>query len=102
MRQAFVLKLKPGALAEYTKRHDELWPELADEIRRCGVTKIATFADDPVLFLYSEVEDEGAWARLWDSDVHVRWGQLMEPLIAFGDDGKVQATFMRQVFNFDA
>lgn len=102
MRQAFVMRLKPGALAEYTRHHDELWPELAAEIRTCGITKIATFEADPMLFLYSEVEDAGAWDRLWDTEVHKRWGEVMEPLMEFGDDGKVKASFMRQVFDFDA
>ena len=102
IRQAFMMKLKPGALAEYTRQHDALWPELAAKIRECGITTIATFEDDPYLFLFSEIEDDGAWARLWDTDVHKKWGEVMEPLMEFGADGKVQATFMRQVFNFDA
>ena len=28
-RVAFKMKLKPGVVAEYKKRHDEIWPELA-------------------------------------------------------------------------
>jgi L-rhamnose mutarotase len=102
LRQAFVMKLKPGALATYTNQHDHLWPKLAAEIRACGIKKIATFEDDPYLFLYSEVEDEGAWARLWDSEIHRAWGEVMEPLMEFGPDGKVDARFVKQVFNFDA
>jgi L-rhamnose mutarotase len=101
VRQAFVMKLKPGALAEYTRHHDQLWPELADAIRACGIQKIATFADDPYLFLYSEVEDVGAWARLWDTEIHRKWGEIMEPLMEYGTDGKVKARFVQQVFNFD-
>lgn len=102
IRQAFVMKLKPGALAEYTRQHDQLWPELATEIRACGIKKIATFEDDPYLFLYSEVEDDGAWARLWDTEIHRKWGEVMEPLMEYGADGKVSARFVKQVFNFDA
>jgi L-rhamnose mutarotase len=102
LRQAFVMKLKSGALAEYTNQHDHLWADLAAEIRACGITKITTFADDPYLFLYSEVEDEGAWGRLWDSEIHRKWGGVMEPLLVFGPDGKVDARFVKQVFNFDA
>lgn len=100
--QAFLMRLKPGALAEYTRHHDELWPELAAKIRECGIRKITTFEDDPYLFLYSEVEDASAWDRLWDSDIHKRWGEVMEPLMEYGEDGKVKAKFIRQIFNFDA
>jgi L-rhamnose mutarotase len=102
LRQAFVMKLKPGALVEYTSQHDHLWAELAAEIRACGIKKIATFEDDPFLFLYSEVEDDGAWARLWDTEIHRKWGEVMEPLMEYGADGKVAARFIKQVFDFDA
>ena len=35
-RQAFVMKLKPGALAAYTGHHDHLWSELAGTLRNRG------------------------------------------------------------------
>jgi L-rhamnose mutarotase len=100
IQQAFVMKLKPGALDEYVKRHDEIWPELTEEIKKCGISKIASFEDDPYVFLYSEVEDEGAWDRLWDSEIHVKWGAWFEPLMEFNKEGKVDAKFVRQVFRF--
>ena len=33
IRHAFKMKLKPGHIAEYKKRHDEIWPDLAKELR---------------------------------------------------------------------
>jgi L-rhamnose mutarotase len=102
IRQAFVLTLKPGAFAEYKRHHDEIWPELAAEIGASGIRQITTFLDEPRLILYSEVEDEGAWARLWDSAVHRRWGEVMAPLLEFGPDGKVAARFLPPIFNLDA
>ena len=27
------MKLEPGALADYKKRHDEIWPELATNLK---------------------------------------------------------------------
>jgi L-rhamnose mutarotase len=101
IRQAVVLRLKPGALAEYTRYHDEIWPELVDQIRASGIRQITTFLDGENLILYSEVEDEGAWDRLWESEVHRRWGEVMAPLLEFGPDGKVSARFLRQIFNLD-
>ncbi|GEM_PF-6381764 len=29
IRSAFRMKLKPGTVEEYKKRHDEIWPELS-------------------------------------------------------------------------
>ncbi len=34
MNHAFRMKLKPGTVAEYQKRHDEIWPELAKLLTR--------------------------------------------------------------------
>ena len=31
VRLAFTMRLKPGALAEYTRQHDEIWPDLVAE-----------------------------------------------------------------------
>ena len=34
----FTMKLYPGFEAEYKKRHDEIWPEPAEEIRSVGIS----------------------------------------------------------------
>jgi L-rhamnose mutarotase len=37
MNYAFRMKLKPGTVAEYKRRHDEIWPELAQLLREAGI-----------------------------------------------------------------
>lgn len=100
IRRAFTMRLKPGAMAEYRKHHDNIWAELVAEVRRSGIATITTFEADPVLFLFSEITDEGAWNRLWTSDVHRRWGEVMEPLMHF-KDGVVDAGELREIFRLD-
>jgi L-rhamnose mutarotase len=102
IRTAVVLTLKPGALEEYKRHHDNLWPELAAAIRESGIRQITTFQHGQTLFLYSEVEDDGAWDRLWETEVHKRWAEVMAPLLEMGADGKVQGAFPPRIFNFDA
>lgn len=99
MRLAFLLRLKPGALPEYKRHHDNVWPELVDEIRRSGIASITIFERDPDLFLFSEIHDPDAWDRLWHSEVHDRWGKVMEPLMEFGDDGIVKAVELHEIFH---
>lgn len=101
IRRTFVMKLKPGALEEYKRRHDEIWPELVDEIRACGIRKMTTVVDGLTLTLFSEIESEDAWDRLWHSDVHMRWGDVMNPLMAFRDDGMVDARTVDEVFHLE-
>jgi L-rhamnose mutarotase len=101
IRRAFTMRLKPGGLAEYRRRHDEIWPELVAEIERQGIAQITIFEDDPVLFLYSEINDPEAWDRLWASEIHDKWGEIMNPLMEFGDDGIVDSSEVREVFHLE-
>ena len=99
IRRAFTMRLKPGGLAEYHDHHAHIWQELVDEIERQGIAQITIFERDPVLFLYSEIRDADAWDRLWHSEVHDRWGAIMNPLMEFNDDGIVDSTELNEVFN---
>ena len=98
IRRAFTMRLKSGALAEYKRHHDEIWPELVEEIERCGIATITTFERDPDLFLFSEISDPDAWDKLWHSEIHDRWAKVMEPYLAFRDDGIVDFSELREIF----
>ena len=93
------MKLKPGGLAQYRAHHDAIWQELVDEIQTQGIAQITIFESDPVLFLYSEITDEQAWDRLWHSEVHDRWAELMNPLMEFNAEGIVDSSEVREVFH---
>ena len=99
IRRAFTMHLKPGGLAEYRRQHDAIWPELVAEIERQGIGQITIFENDPVLFLYSEITDEDAWDRLWHSTIHEKWGEVMEPLMEYNDEGIVDSTDVREIFH---
>ena len=52
-RLAFKMKLKPGVVAEYKKRHDEIWPALAAELKAAGVSDYSIFLDEETLTLFA-------------------------------------------------
>lgn len=104
IRRAFTMRLKAGAFADYKDHHDTIaakWPDLVAEIARQGIAQITTFRHGDSLFLYSEIADEGAWARLWDSPVHRRWGELMQPLMHMTPDGIVDAGELTEIFHLE-
>ncbi len=101
IRRAFTMRLKPGALAEYKRHHDNIWGELVAEIEKSGIAQITIFENDPVLFLYSEIYDEQAWDKLWHSAIHDKWSEIMNPLMLFRDDGIVDSTEVREVFHLE-
>jgi L-rhamnose mutarotase len=100
-RVAFVMRLKEGGLKDYVYHHDRIWPELVAEIEKSGIAQITIFENDPMLVLYSEIYDEDAWNKLWSSEVHDRWGEIMNPLMHFNEEGKVDSTAVREVFHLE-
>lgn len=102
IRRAFTMQLKPGATDEYIRHHDSIpqaWPRLVEEIRTSGIAQITTFRSGLQLFLYSEIADEGAWDRLWNSEVHRQWAELMQPLMHMDSSGIVQAGELNEIFH---
>ena len=53
MNHAFRMKLKPGNVDEYKKRHDEIWPELAQLLRDSGIYDYSIFLDEETLHLFA-------------------------------------------------
>jgi len=101
IRRAFTMKLKPGAMAEYIDKHDHIWPELVAEIEKSGIASFTTFEADPLLFLYSEIHDEEAWDRLWHSEIHDKWGKVMEQYMDIKPDGIVDSKTVREIFHYE-
>ena len=102
IRRAFTMRLKANALKEYKRYHDHVWPELVREIERSGIASITTFQRDQDLFLFSQIKDEGAWDRLWNSDIHRRWADAMWPLMNLREDGIVDAGQLTEIFHLEA
>ena len=50
---AFRMQLKPGVATEYERRHDELWPDLADALREAGIHDYSIFLDEETMSLFA-------------------------------------------------
>jgi L-rhamnose mutarotase len=101
IRRAFTMKLKPGGLVGYKRHHDNIWQDLVAEIERSGIAQITIFENDPVLVLYSEIRDAGAWDRLWATEVHTRWGAVMNEFMAVDETGAPDFSELREVFHLE-
>jgi L-rhamnose mutarotase len=104
IRRAFTMKLKPGATEEYIRHHNGIpheWSQLVDEIRNCGIAQITTFQNGLDLFLYSQIDNEKAWDKLWNSEIHRKWAALMEPLMHLDENGIVEAGELTEIFHLE-
>ena len=61
----FKMKLYPGFADEYEKRHNELWPEMADMLHEYGGHNYSIFidTDTDTLFGYIELNDPERYAE---------------------------------------
>ena len=51
-RVGFKMKLKPGFKQEYIKRHNEVWPGIAELIKRSGISNYSIFLDEETNILF--------------------------------------------------
>ncbi|MET0607034.1 MAG: L-rhamnose mutarotase [Beijerinckiaceae bacterium] len=100
-RIAFKLKLRPGRLAEYTRRHDEIWPEMASLIRASGVSDFRIWHDPDTDFLFcSQLREDDARADLIRSEaLWRRWQADMAEFLVTRPDGLPQRWPLNQVFH---
>jgi L-rhamnose mutarotase len=81
-RVAFVMKLRPGAEAEYRRRHAAVWPVMLDALRDAGCRNYSIYQLDDQLFGYFEVADFDRFrAMMAASPVNSRWQAEMAELI---------------------
>jgi L-rhamnose mutarotase len=80
---AFRMKLKPGVVDEYRRRHDELWPEIADALRNAGIYDYSIFLDEETLHLFAVLKLRPDHQRdsLPAQPVMQRWWDYMAPLM---------------------
>ncbi|HEX6546405.1 MAG TPA: L-rhamnose mutarotase [Bryobacteraceae bacterium] len=78
-RVCFCLQVKRDRLAEYKERHQAVWPEMLDALRRTGWHNYSLFLrEDGLLVGYLETENfEQALAGMAAADVNTRWQREM-------------------------
>jgi L-rhamnose mutarotase len=79
-RVGFILKVKQEKLAEYRRRHSQVWPEMLAALNRAGWHNYSIFTrPDGLLFGYVEVEEdfETALAKMEQEEVNSRWQKEM-------------------------
>lgn len=99
-RHAFKMYLNDGCEAEYIRRHDEIWPELADLLRAAGVSNYSIHLDREtmVLFGYLERREDHAMDDLPNHPVMKRWWAHMGDIMRTNPDGSPVAVPLTETF----
>ncbi|MDD3360517.1 MAG: L-rhamnose mutarotase [Hespellia sp.] len=103
IRKGFKMKLYDGMEAEYEKRHNELWPEMADMIHEYGGHNYTIYwdKDTNILFGYIEVEEEERWAKSADTPINRKWWDFMAPVMETNPDNSPVCVDLHTMFHLD-
>ena len=100
---AFRMQLKPGAAiaAEYQRRHDAIWPELAGLLHESGVRDYSIFLDagTGALFAVLRRMDGHAMEALPQHPVMRRWWEHMTDLMDTQPDASPVVVPLAPVFH---
>ena len=100
MRVAFKMKLFPGLEEEYKKRHDELWPELEELLKKAGISEYSIFLDPDTnsLFGVLKAEDPKNLDNLPKHEVMQRWWKYMADIMESNPDNSPVSIPLKEVF----
>jgi len=103
IRKAFVMSVNPGAEAEYARRHQPIWDDLAAVLRAHGAHNYSIFLDPATrqLFGYVEIEDEARWNAVARTDACQRWWKFMGDIMPSNPDHSPVSRGLNEVFHLD-
>jgi L-rhamnose mutarotase len=102
-RVAFKMKLKPGYLTEYKKRHDEIWPELALELSKAGISDYSIFFDEETNALYAvqKQAEHNTADLLPQTEIVKKWWKFMAEIMEVNPDNSPVSLPLIEVFHQD-
>jgi L-rhamnose mutarotase len=88
-RIAFKMQLFPGMAEEYRRRHDAIWPELSELLKRSGISDYSIYLDEETgtLFAVLRRTPDHRMDALSDEPVMRRWWAYMRDIMASHPDG---------------
>ena len=102
----FLLRIEPHRIPEYLAFHENVWPEMLEELRDAGYRNYSMFVDSSGLLVgYLETDDFAATlAAIQSTEVNARWseatGDMFVPVDAQRPVDAVVA--LRHAFDLDA
>ena len=99
----FKMKLYPGFAEEYEKRHNELWPEMADMIHEYGGHNYSIFIDEEtnILFGYIELDDPERYNESANTEICKKWWDFMASVMETNEDNSPVSVDLPCAFHLD-
>ena len=99
---AFKMKLNPGQVEEYKKRHDEIWPELQKLLKENGISDYSIFLDEETNILFAVQKQDGRSSQdLGATDIVKKWWAYMADIMDTNPDNSPISIPLKEVFRMD-
>ena len=100
-RIAFKMQLHRGQVAEYKKRHDEIWADLVALLKSIGINDYSIFLDEETyaLFAILKIENPDLIDTLPATEVMQRWWQYMGDIMDANADNSPVVKPLIEVFH---
>ncbi|WP_430609993.1 L-rhamnose mutarotase [Enterococcus sp. DIV0876] len=101
IKKAFRMKLFSGYEQEYTRRHQDLWPEMRQMLKEHGAHTYSIFFDAQTndLFGYLEIEDEQRWQEVAETAINQKWWHYMADIMETNPDASPKTIDLKHVFD---
>ena len=102
-RNAFKMKLHRGFEEEYKKRHDEIWPELEEELTKAGISDYSIYLDEETLtlFAFQKLSEQNTADDLPNTEIVKKWWAYMADIMETNSDNSPVVTPLKEVFHMD-
>ena len=99
-RIAFRMNLNPGQEVEYEKRHDEIFPELAQALKDAGVSDYSIWHDPETNHLFAILTrtDNHTLEALPDTEICQRWWAFMADVMETDETNVPTQVPLKRVF----
>lgn len=99
---AFKMKLFPGFLEEYKKRHENIWPELKALLKQAGISDYSIFYDEETHSLFAVQKVSGGSSQeLGKNSVVKKWWNYMKDIMETNPDSSPVTKPLIKVFHMD-
>ncbi len=93
------MKLRPDSLEAYQRAHDELWPAVAEGMRRNQVS-MAIYHRGDQLFVFAAAPSEADWDASRKDPELEKWNTYMTQFLQADERGNIAFELLDNVFAF--
>lgn len=100
-RVAFKMYLKEGKKEEYRRRHNQLWPEVAELLKLAGVSDYSIFLDEQshALFAVQTLSSDEGSQSLGHQEIIQKWWDYMADIMEVNPDNSPVSEELEEMFH---